>query len=113
MLTINTRYVSNVSIGYRMKTAAPHSRYEPYKNRKERHRTKSENYETEENCFISTVVDKLDNNLEEINQLKRAKSLESILAEANQFIDFKQINVGKLNELEAVSNSIQNLKVVE
>lgn len=113
MLTINTRYVSNVSLGYRMKTAAAHSRYEPYKNRKERHRTKSENCESEENCFVSTVVNNFDSNMEEINQLKRAKSLESIIAEGNQIVDFKHLNMKKINELEAVSDSIQNLRVVE
>lgn len=114
MLTLNSRYVSNVSIGYRMKPTTSHSRYEPYKNRKERHRTKSENCEVEENCcHIKSVVDKLDNSLEDIIQLKRAKSLESIIAESNQHIDLKNINIIKLNELENVSNSIQNLRVVE
>lgn len=113
MLTINTRYVSNVSIGYRMKTTAPHSRYEPYKYHKERHRTKSENCETEENNYLNNFVDKLDNTMEEINQLKRAKSLESISAEGTQIVDFKHFSISRINELEAVSNSIQNLKVVE
>lgn len=113
MLTINTRYVSNVSIGYRMKSSTLQNRYEPYKNRKERHRTKSENCETEENYLVSGVLNKLDSDTEEINQLKRAKSLESIIADSKQIIDFKHISISKINELEDVSNSIQNLRVVE
>lgn len=111
MLTINTRYVSNVSIGYRMKTTKNHNRYEPYKNPKERHRTKSENYETEENYIINSLVDKFDTSQEEINQLKRAKSLESIISQGNQTINFEHFNIGR--KLEDVSNSIQNLRVVE
>lgn len=95
------------------KNTLPHNRYDPYKKCKERHRTKSENCESEENCFVTNAVDKLHNNIDEINQLKRAKSLESIIAESNQIVDFKHINIGKINEMEAVSNSIQNLRVVE
>lgn len=39
MLTINTRYVSNVSIGFRVRPSTPHVRYKPYQMpQKERHR---------------------------------------------------------------------------
>lgn len=112
MLRINTRYVSSVSIGYRMKNTTPHSRYEPYKYTNERHRTKSENFEAEEKLLMKNF-DILDTYKEEVNQLKRAKSLESIVAEGNQIIDLKNINMNKINELEVVSSSIQNLKVAE
>lgn len=96
-----------------MKNTATHHRYEPYKNHKERHRTKSENLEAEENYFVTSYVDKLDNRMEDINQLKRAKSLESIMSESNQIVDLKNLNIGRINELEDVSDSIQNLRVVE
>lgn len=39
MLTINTRYVSNVAFGFRVRPSAPHVRYKPYQlPLKERHR---------------------------------------------------------------------------
>lgn len=39
MLTMNTRYVSSVSIGFRVRPSAPHVRYKPYQMpQKERHR---------------------------------------------------------------------------
>ncbi|KAJ8931432.1 hypothetical protein NQ314_015658 [Rhamnusium bicolor] len=114
MLTINTRYVSNVSIGFRMRPVIPHVRYKPYKTKKERHRTRSENNDNEAAGFVKNVVDDcIDTALEEITQLKKAKSLESILAENGQSIDLKNCNLGKPTELEVVSNCIQNLKVAE
>lgn len=113
MLTINTRYVSNVSIGFRVRPVTPHVRYKPYKSSKERYRTKSENNDNETITVVNNVTDTLDTAIDEISQLKRAKSLESIIAEGGQNIEFSSINVGKVTELEAVSNSIQNLKVVE
>nr|CAH7743045.1 unnamed protein product [Callosobruchus chinensis] len=110
MLTINTRYVSNVSIGFRVRPITPHTRYKPYKCSKERHRTKSEN--SDETTVTSPKTD-VDCTLDEITQLKKAKSLESIIAETNQRVDLKNINLGKPSEVEVVSKSIQNLKVVE
>lgn len=39
MLTMNTRYVSSVSIGFQVRPSAPHVRYKPYQMpQKERHR---------------------------------------------------------------------------
>ncbi|CAH1956756.1 unnamed protein product [Acanthoscelides obtectus] len=111
MLTINTRYVSNVSIGFRVRPIVPHTRYKPYKCSKERHRTKSEN--NDEVTVTSPPKTEVDCSLDEITQLKKAKSLESIIAETNQMVDLKNIHLGKPSEVEVVSKSIQNLKVVE
>lgn len=110
MLHIDTRYVSNVSIGFKVKPTMPHVRYKPYA--LSRHRTKSECNDGETYSFVESMVDKcIGQSLEEIAQLKRAKSLESILKESN--IDLNKISLDNLQELEVVNNSIQNLKVIE
>lgn len=111
MLTINTRYVSNVSIGFRVRPVTSQVRYKPYKMSKERHRTRSENNDSE--APISSIVGDVDRSFDEVSQLKKAKSLESILAETNKSVDFSDVNFGKTLEVEAVSNSIQNLRVAE
>ncbi|CAH0564368.1 unnamed protein product [Brassicogethes aeneus] len=114
MLTINTRYVSNVSIGYKVRPTAPHVRYKPYKLHKQRHRTKSENSDVNTNectSFVKNIIDDcVDKSVEELNQLKKAKSLESIVSEGgDQNVDLKNMKV----EVETVSTCIQNLKVDE
>lgn len=111
MLMINTRYVSNVSIGCRTKPVASHVRYKPYKLPKERHRTRSENNDKETVDIVKNVIDDcLDSSLDEIRYLKKAKSLESIIAETAQAPD---CGLSKPSEVEVVSKSIQNLKVKE
>lgn len=111
------RYVSNLSIGFEARRLlTPHVRYKPYKVSKERHRTRSENNDNEQvvTSTVKAVVDDLDVALGEIIKLKKAKSLESIIAETKQQVDLQKISLGgRPNEVEVVSNSIQNLRVVE
>lgn len=111
MLSMNTRYVSNVSMGFRVRPTAPRVRHKPYQlsKREERYRTRSENNDndiddSERSSFITSMIDQL-HSLTELTQLKKAKSLESIAME----------NKAGLNstEVEVVSDSIQNLKVGE
>ncbi|KAL1497674.1 hypothetical protein ABEB36_008596 [Hypothenemus hampei] len=114
MLTINTRYVSNVSIGFRVRPSTPHVRYKPYQMPlKERHRTRSENNDTESTSSLAQkiVEDCISESLVEISQLKRAKSLESIIAEGNENRDLKAIKYGSHNDLEQVSDAVQKLKM--
>ncbi|KAL3274127.1 hypothetical protein HHI36_015541 [Cryptolaemus montrouzieri] len=111
-LKINTRYVSNVSIGFKVKSMTPHLRYKPYLS-KVRNRTKSENNDNENLEFIQNMLNSCMKSVEEITQLKKAKSLESIVSESNQNVDFNRVNFEDLPELEIVSDCIQNLKVVE
>lgn len=118
MLTINTRYVSNVSFGYRLRPSAPHTRYKPYKIPKERHRTRSENNDGDATTSVTnTVLDGPDStSMEELNQLKKAKSLESIVAERSSDENLAMLrNITILNsqEMDVVSNSIQKLNVNE
>ncbi|CAH1376795.1 uncharacterized protein [Tenebrio molitor] len=116
MLHINTRYVSNVSIGFRVRPLTPHVRYKPYTIR-ERHRTRSENNDTEKDASLRAAADDaaaaVVETSVELAQLKKAKSLESIVAECNPDVDLQSISVENCPELEVVSNCIQNLKVVE
>ncbi|KAJ8943282.1 hypothetical protein NQ318_017300 [Aromia moschata] len=113
MLTINTRYVSNVSIGFRVRPAAPRVRYKPYKTPKERHRTRSENNDSDVPGHVKDVVDECLEGAFEVTQLKKAKSLESIIAENSDGNEPKEFTLGRMSELEVVSKSIQNLKVDE
>jgi len=116
MLTINTRYVSNVSIGFRVRPSVPHVRYKPYKMPlKERHRTRSENNDIEATTSVAhkIVEDCITESIAEISQLKKAKSLESIIAEGGENKDFKDIRFSSHGELEQVSDGVQNLRVVE
>ncbi|XP_030754287.1 uncharacterized protein LOC115881067 [Sitophilus oryzae] len=112
MLTINTRYVSNVSIGFQVRPSTPHVRYKPYNiNTKERHRTRSENNDAETSSLAQKLVeDCITDSIAEISQLKKAKSLESVIAESGQSKDLSNISFG---ELEQVSDGVQKLKVVE
>lgn len=111
MLSINTRYVSNVSIGFRVRPVAPHARYKPYSlpKREERHRTRSENNDNGESTAIVKEVlsETVTKTFDEICQLKRAKSLENIALEDDNH------EVFKIPELEIVSNCIEKLRVVE
>ncbi|KAJ8923225.1 hypothetical protein NQ315_001780 [Exocentrus adspersus] len=111
MLTINTRFVSRVSVGYRKRLCASHVRYKPYDSPKERHRTKSENNDKETAEIVKNAIDDcIDSSLDEIRYLKKAKSLESIIAETAQVADCE---TAKPSEVEVVSKSIQNLRVKE
>lgn len=119
MLTINTRYVSNVSIGFRVRPITPHVRYKPYNlnKREERHRTKSENNDSNEsiNLIKAVVEDPLKQHQNDTSTLKKAKSLESIIAEnakhTHNHIDHQSLIC--LPEMEVVSNCIEKLKVNE
>ncbi|XP_076275910.1 uncharacterized protein LOC143206929 isoform X2 [Rhynchophorus ferrugineus] len=116
MLTINTRYVSNVSIGFRVRPSTPHVRYKPYKMpSKERHRTRSENNDFESTSAVAykVVEDCIVDSLAEVSQLKKAKSLESVIVESGESKDLTSIRFGSHNELEQVSHGVQNLKVAE
>lgn len=119
MLTINTRYVSNVSIGFQVRPTAPHVRYKPYalprrEERYERTRTRSENNDGNTTGLIKAMLEeRIHQSIEDLTQLKKAKSLESIACENGQNVDVKSINLGNGSELEVVSNCIQNLKVAE
>ncbi|XP_050310985.1 uncharacterized protein LOC126746692 isoform X1 [Anthonomus grandis grandis] len=116
MLTINSRYVSNVSIGFRVRPSTPHVRYKPYQ-MPQRHRTKSENNDATENA--STVAQKivedcLTDSIVQISQLKKAKSLECIIAEGGS--ECKEPVEGFFkghSDLEQVSDAVQKLKVDE
>lgn len=107
MVRINTRYVSNVSIGFRVRPITPNVRYKPYTVR-ERHRTRSENNDCNDSNPLESCESVISENLEELAQLKKAKSLESITGNDHLCLD-----IGNLPDLEIVSNSIQNLKVDE
>lgn len=116
MLTINTRYVSNVSIGFQVRPVTPHVRYKPYKlpKREERHRTRSENNDNDSTSLVKAVLEeRIHQSIDDLNQLKKAKSLESIVCESKKNVDLKNVQIGNCPELEVVSNCIQNLKVAE
>ncbi|KAG5866308.1 hypothetical protein JTB14_002187 [Gonioctena quinquepunctata] len=109
MLSINSKYVRNVSIGFRVRPLSSRKRYKPYEYPKEvRHRTRSENNDIEAVAVVKSVVDELDCAIEEFKQLKKAKSLECVAEKST-------VHPGsdKMSELEVVSDSIQNLKVGE
>lgn len=114
MLTINTRYVSNVSIGFQLRPTTPHVRYKPYyiSRREERHRTKSENNDITDTFGLvrgvleDTVTESIS---DDVIQLKKAKSLESIIAENNKDVDLSKISIP---EVEVVSD-LEKLKVGE
>lgn len=116
MLTINTRYVSNVSIGFQVRPVTPHVRYKPYKHpkREERHRTRSENNDNDSTSLVKAVLEeRIHQSIDDLNQLKKAKSLESIVCESKKNVDLKNVPIANCPELEVVSNCIQNLKVAE
>lgn len=111
MLTINTKYVSNVSIGFRVRPITPHVRYKPYNvpKREERHRTRSENNDcndTSNTNLVKAIIENTIETVDDISQLKKAKSLESIIGDKD--IDLAKV---KLPEVEIVSNFIEKLKV--
>lgn len=122
-LTINTRYVSNFSIGFRVRPITPHVRYKPYniikRGGEERHRTKSENNDSNESIdnLVKTVVEdplkkQYQNDTTNTNILKKAKSLESIIAE-NSKDGMNDPLIISLPEMEVVSHCIEKLKVNE
>lgn len=113
-MLINTRYVSNVSIGFQLRPTTPHVRYKPYSvsKREERQRTRSENNDVNEALGLikgmleETVQESVS---DEIAQLKKAKSLESIIAENNKDVNLSQITIP---EVQVVSD-LEKLKVAE
>lgn len=130
VLTINSRYVSNVSIGFRVRPVAPHVRYKPYNipkgkdlpkckdltKAKERHRTKSENNDSNESSsIVKAVLEDTVADIEELKEfkkqfdLKRSKSLESLVGESSSDSCLSEKNP----EVEIVSNCIKNLTVKE
>lgn len=58
-----------------------------------------------EDCISESIV--------EISQLKKAKSLESLIAEGNENRDLKTIRFGSHSDLEQVSDAVQKLRVAE
>lgn len=94
-----------------MRPMTPHVRYKPYALR-ERHRTRSENSDSDSN-LVRAVVDEIVDTSSDLAQLKKAKSLESIVAESGSGVNVNNITIQNCPELEIVSNSIQNLRVVE
>ncbi|CAG9763338.1 unnamed protein product [Ceutorhynchus assimilis] len=113
LTTINTRYVSNVSIGFRVKPHAPSNRYRPYQTPlKERHRTRSENNDSEPSV-AQKIIDSITASIAEMSQLKKAKSLESIVAEGGEDMDLGSIKFESHGELEQVSEAVQKLRVAE
>lgn len=118
---MDSRYVSSVSIGLRMKSVHPHGQFrvKPYyiPRREERHRTKSENsdsFETNTSLVASVIDAVVSYATEEVQNIKKSKSLENINLDAK---NNKNINVNKITqqqpEVELVSTCIQKLKMVE
>lgn len=112
MLTINTRYVSNVSIGFQLRPTTPHVRYKPYSlsKREERHRTRSENNDANETLgMIKGVLEETvqESLVDELAQLKKAKSLESIIAENNKDVNLSEVTIPEVQ----VVCELEKLKV--
>lgn len=107
---INTKYISMIACGkLKIKT---HSRFKPYMPRI-RNRTKSENNDSEITDILHKMLDVPIDNDENFTQLKKAKSLESILNENMDQKDFRNMHFDNLPELESVSECIQNLRVAD
>lgn len=117
LVEMNTRYVSSVSIGLRMKSVHPHGhlRVKPYiipRQREERHRTRSENSDICESStsLVASVIDAVVSVAADEVQtsIKKSKSLENVHLEQNK-ID----NIPTQPEVELVSTCIQKLKMAE
>ncbi|XP_022916573.1 uncharacterized protein [Onthophagus taurus] len=113
-MLINTKYVSNVSIGLKVRHVTPTNRYAPYnlptKQREERHRTRSENNDSNDSpgtSLVKAIIESTVDNVDEISQLKKAKSLESIVGDGGK-VDFGNF---RLPEVEVVSSCIEKLRV--
>lgn len=115
LVEMNTRYVSSVSIGLRMKSIHPHShlRVRPYivpRQREERHRTRSENADVSEasTSLVASVIDAVVSvATDEVqSSIKKSKSLENVHLE-------EKIELQSQPEVELVSTCIQKLKMVE
>lgn len=101
-LRLNSRFVRNVSVGFRVRPTTPHVRYKPYTT-KERYRTRSETGDGDSN--LRSPMDEqeeIEDTSSDLSQLKKAKSLESIVAENDSGANVNNIAL-----------SIQNLRVVE
>lgn len=110
------RYVSSVSFGFlRPPTSlrkVHYHAYQPYTTatRRERIRTQSENNGDKHIDVHQSAVD-ASVDLTDLCELKKAKSLESIIAENDSLqLDLSRI---QLPEVEVVSDSIQKLRVDE
>lgn len=110
------RYVSSVSFGFlRPPTSlrkVHYHAYQPYQTvtRRERIRTQSENNGDKHiDVYQSAIDTSID--LADLCELKKAKSLESIVAES----DSSQLDLSRIQlpEVEVVSDSIQKLRVDE
>lgn len=114
LVEMDSRYVSSVSIGLRMKSIHPHGqlRMKPYvipRPREERHRTRSENSDVIETntSLVASVIDAVVSvATDEVQNIKKSKSLENVHLEDK----CEQISQP---EVELVSTCIQKLKMAE
>lgn len=117
LVEMNTRFVSSVSIGLRMKSVTTHSRVKPYtipsRNRgEERHRTRSENADVNEPLNTNLVASVIDAVVsvatdEVQNSIKKSKSLENV------HLEHPNVEKSSIPEVELVSTCIQKLKMAE
>lgn len=105
LMRINSRYVTDVTIGYCMKRAPNKQRVCPYI-LPVRHRTKSENSDTLDNSNTNNVKI-IETSNDNISQAKRCLSLENL----NLFENSSKLEI--LKELDGVSIQIQKLQVDE
>lgn len=116
LVEMNTRFVSSVSIGLRMKPVTSHLRMKPYAipvrpRGEERHRTRSENADVPEAPGTNLVASVMDAVVsvptdEVQSSIKKSKSLENVhLEDPNE--------QATLPEVELVSTCIQKLKMAE
>lgn len=119
LVEMNSRYVSSVSIGLRMKSIHPHGqlRMKPYvipRPREERHRTRSENSDGLESntSLVASVIDAVVSvATDEVQNIKKSKSLENVHLEEKAEETF--VSKKSQPEVELVSTCIQKLKMVE
>lgn len=117
ILELDSRYVSSVSIGLKMKSIHPHKQFRmnPYvipRSREERHRTRSENADvvekTEKNCsLVASMIDAVVSEAtDEVQNIKKSKSLENVHLD-------EKCEPQSQPEIELVSTCIQKLKMAE
>lgn len=117
LVEMNTRFVSSVSIGLRMKSVTTHSRVKPYTipsryRGEERHRTRSENADVNEPLNTNLVASVIDAVVsvatdEVQNSIKKSKSLENV------HLEHPNVEKSSIPEVELVSTCIQKLKMAE
>lgn len=114
LIEMDSRYVSSVSIGLRMKSIHPHGQFrmKPYvipRPREERHRTRSENSDVLETntSLVASVIDAVVSvATDEVQNIKKSKSLENVHLEDKSETQYQP-------EVELVSTCIQKLKMAE